>query len=59
QFVKQLAELKDKGYELKSAKVNFIVHWMKEETGQEVKIILPELLFERNIAVKKMTEPKS
>jgi len=45
QFVKQLTELKDKGYELKSAKVNFIVHWMKEETGQEVKIILPELFF--------------
>jgi ATP-dependent DNA helicase RecQ len=49
QFVRQLAELKDKGYELKSAKVNFLVHWTKEETGQEVKIILPELLFERNI----------
>jgi len=47
QFVKQLAELKDKGYDLKSAKVNFIVHWTKEETGQEVKIILPELSFER------------
>jgi len=28
--------------------VNFIVHWTKEETGQEVKIILPELFFERN-----------
>ncbi len=50
QFVKQIAEMKDKGYELKSAKVNFIVHWMKEETGQEVKIILPELFFERNNA---------
>ena len=49
QFVRQLAELKDKGYELKSAEVNFIVHWTKEETGQEVKIVLPELLFERNI----------
>ncbi len=48
QFVKQLAEMKEKGYELKSAKVNFIVHWTKEETGQEVKIILPELFFERN-----------
>ncbi|MFZ2288039.1 MAG: RecQ family ATP-dependent DNA helicase [Bacteroidales bacterium] len=47
QFVKQLAELIGKGYDLKSAKVNFIVHWTKEETGQEVKIILPELSFER------------
>lgn len=48
QYAKQLSELKGKGYELKSAKVNFIVHWTKEETGQEVKIILPELFFERN-----------
>jgi len=48
QFVNQLADMKEKGYELKSARVNFIVHWSKEETGQEVKIILPELFFERN-----------
>ncbi|MDF1561102.1 MAG: RecQ family ATP-dependent DNA helicase [Bacteroidales bacterium] len=48
QLKKQLSELKDKGYDLKSAKVNFIVHWTKEETGQEAKIILPELFFERN-----------
>lgn len=48
QFVKQIAAIKEKGYELKSAKVNFIVHWMKEETGQEVKVILPEFFFERN-----------
>jgi len=46
-FVEQIEEMKEKGYELKSAKVNFIVHWTKEETGQEVKIILPELFFER------------
>jgi len=46
-FVAQIAELKEKGYQLKSAKVNFIVYWTKEETGQEVKIILPELFFER------------
>lgn len=50
QFFLHLSELKDKGYELKSAKVNFIIYWLKEETGQEVKIILPELFFERNIA---------
>lgn len=54
QFVKQLTELKDKGYELKSAKVNFIVHWMKEETGQEVKIILPELFFLKVGSVKRI-----
>jgi len=50
QFIRQLAELKDKGYVLKSAKVNFIVHWLKEETGQEIKIVLPVLFFEKNNA---------
>ena len=39
--------MKTKNYELKSAKVNFIVYWKKEETEQEVKIILPELHFEK------------
>lgn len=48
QFVEQLEDMKMKNYELRSAKVNFIVYWKKEETGQEVKIILPELYFEKS-----------
>ncbi len=48
QFVRRIEEMKDNSFEPKSAKVNFIILWMKEETGQEVKIILPEILFERN-----------
>lgn len=47
QFVGQIESMKTKNYELKSAKVNFIVYWKKEDTEQEVKIILPELYFER------------
>lgn len=47
QFVGQIESMKTKNYELKSAKVNFIVYWKKEDTGQEIKIILPELYFER------------
>lgn len=47
QFVEQIASMKEKNYELKSAKVNFIVYWKKESSDQEVKIILPELYFER------------
>ncbi|MDO9634863.1 MAG: 3'-5' exonuclease, partial [Paludibacter sp.] len=43
QFIKQLENMKSANYELKSAKVNFIVYWQKEGTEQEVKIILPEL----------------
>jgi len=49
QFVGHIENMKAKNYELKSAKVNFIVYWKKEETGQEVKIILPELYFVRSI----------
>lgn len=49
QFVEQIENMKAKNYNLKRAKVNFIVYWYKEETEQEVKIILPELYFEKRI----------
>ncbi|WP_163398346.1 RecQ family ATP-dependent DNA helicase [Flavobacterium fluviatile] len=45
-FIKKMEEMKLKNYELKSVKVNFILYWFKEETSQEIKIILPELYFE-------------
>jgi ATP-dependent DNA helicase RecQ len=48
QFVKYLKMLKEKNYHLKSAKVNFIVYWLKEGAEQEIKIILPELYFEKS-----------
>lgn len=48
QFVGQIASMKEKNYVLKSAKVNFIVYWKKEDSEQETKIILPELYFTRN-----------
>ncbi|MBX2960111.1 MAG: RecQ family ATP-dependent DNA helicase [Flavobacteriales bacterium] len=48
QFVGQIAIMKEKNYVLKSAKVNFIVYWKKEDSEQETKIILPELYFERS-----------
>lgn len=48
-FVEQIENMKEKGYELKHAKVNFIVYWLNEEVGQEVKIILPELCFENEL----------
>ncbi len=49
QFLTTIETQKQRGYHLKQAKVNFIVYWLKEETEQEVKIILPELYFERSI----------
>ncbi len=47
QFVNQIELLRQKSYELKSAKVNFIVYWQKEGSNKEVKILLPELYFEK------------
>lgn len=47
-FIEKIEIMKSKQYELKSAKVNFILHWFKEETAQDIKVILPELYFEIN-----------
>lgn len=46
-YKNQIELMKQRNYELKSAKVNFIVYWLKEGAEQEVKIILPELYFEK------------
>lgn len=46
-FTKQIENRKINNYTLKSARVNFIVYWKKEDNEQEVKIILPELSFKR------------
>ncbi len=46
-FLAQIDELQEKGYQLKSGKVNFIVYWLKEGTTNEVRVVLPELYFEK------------
>lgn len=46
-FNSYIDELKTKGYILKYAKVNYIVHWWNDEIEKESKIILPELIFEK------------
>jgi len=48
-LIKKINEMKLKQYELKSANVNFILYWLKEDAPQEIKIILPELYFERTL----------
>lgn len=48
-FLKKIEEMKSKYYELKSVSVNFILYWLKEGASQEIKIILPELYFEKVI----------
>jgi ATP-dependent DNA helicase RecQ len=46
-FITQIEDLKTKNYTLKSARVNFIIYWLKEGATQEIRIILPALFFER------------
>ncbi|WP_433835773.1 RecQ family ATP-dependent DNA helicase [Flavobacterium anhuiense] len=46
QFIEKIEIMKSKNYQLRSVNVNFILHWFKEETSQDIKIILPELYFE-------------
>ena len=46
-FLRRIESLKEKNYILKTVKVNFIIYWLKEGAEQEVKIVLPELYFEK------------
>jgi ATP-dependent DNA helicase RecQ len=46
-FVSRIEAMKEGNYHPVRANVNFMVYWQKEETGQEIKIILPELYFEK------------
>ena len=47
QFINHIESLKQSNYQLKSAKINFIIYWLKEDAVEEVKIILPELYFQK------------
>lgn len=47
-FMEELILLEKKGYLLKEAKVNFIVYWKDEDMDKEIKIILPEVCFEKD-----------
>jgi len=49
QFINKIELMSSRGYELKRAKVNYIIHWQKEGAVKEVKIILPEIYFERRV----------
>ncbi len=40
-------KLRMQGYELKRATVNFIVYWQSAKVAKEIRIVLPELFFER------------
>jgi ATP-dependent DNA helicase RecQ len=47
QFINQIESLKQKNYRPQLAKIRFVVYWRKEESESEIRIILPELYFER------------
>ncbi|WP_040412099.1 hypothetical protein [Desulfosporosinus sp. OT] len=42
-----IESMQQKNYVLKTAKIRFIVLWQKENTEVEVRIVLPELYFEK------------
>lgn len=44
QFQKEIEKWLDKGYELKEARVNFVVYWKKTGEEEEVKVLLPEIV---------------
>ncbi len=46
-FIEVLNAQEKKGYKLKEVRANFVLHWKKPEEEKEIKIILPELYFER------------
>jgi ATP-dependent DNA helicase RecQ len=47
-FKEQNEELKNKGFEIKEVKAHLIVYWKGNEMNEEIKIILPMVLFERD-----------
>jgi ATP-dependent DNA helicase RecQ len=48
-FRERLLQIKDSGFQPVDAVINYIVYWKNDETDNEVKIILPELSFLRDI----------
>lgn len=46
-FNDTISQLKDQGYILKNARINFILYWKDPEKEKESKVILPELDFEK------------
>ncbi len=47
QFIKRVESVRQKNYAAKSATIRFIVYWQKEDSEKEIKIVLPELYFEK------------
>jgi len=48
-FCKQINELKEKGYSPVKASVRHIVFWQDKDKEEEIKIILPDIVFLKTI----------
>ncbi len=46
-FSDTIKTMKQKGFRLTKARVNFIIYWKKEDLSHEIKIILPVVYFEK------------
>jgi len=46
-FSEEIEDLNEKNYRLKKVTVNFILYWFNEKTEKEIKVILPEVYFEK------------
>ncbi len=46
-FNETISQLRDQEYQLKNARINFILYWKDPEKEKESKVILPELDFEK------------
>ncbi len=47
QFTNQIESMKQKKYVPKRAKIRFVVYWQKEDSEYEIRIVLPEVYFEK------------
>lgn len=47
-FIAKIEDMKQRNYIPKWGKIGFIVYWKKEDSKYEIRIILPEIYFERN-----------
>lgn len=47
-FFEEFSRKQQDGYELESAEVRHVVYWKKKETGEEFRIVLPELIMRKS-----------
>lgn len=49
-FKEKIMEYEHNGYQLSESKINYLVYWQKEESENEILIVLPELKFKKHEA---------